>query len=637
MNHNKKTKRPVDILGEEVNSLFKNSWTFVKKTELSYFRFFLIIAFVIGLACALVWSISLDLHSESDASSRFPNVLIKNKKPKSTKKNKSSNSVNSPIANSPGNLPPNPEIKSFSRPTRPIEIPNPKTLLPTPLPPPTPPEIKNLNFPETGGSNYLTYTVGAFKLNGGDYNYLNQVKSVIANYNENPKLIENQLKTMYAGGQRQITLILWYIESDYPQSSFPYSYAVIPQNAHLSPQKEKNLRDLLAKIKEIGFQKIYFRFSSQGSAYPMNWSSWDETKYQNNWNFIKNTRTAIKDELKDSVPVIFDLDVEYGGVDSGQAKTYSKKLWADYTNNFGVSDTYGFTISPVPGRVTEMIKMFDSVGKRPPMYAFDVYGKMGTNLDEYQQLQYLSEELAKAGEIEKPVLIQESFENNTSAYFNFLRAKKDFNIKITSIFQFPYDIDFGTENWSHQCYFTTDYAPNYSAYLTGGALKAPDNCIFGSNENICSVTIKWSSIYDSSCIFVKVNSETEKKLFACGKAGIQEAPWITGSGAVFELRKSNDPNSDLLDRKEISGLKPFIKGIPENCQLNGSSTCTSQIFWNAPSSNICVFVDGKIFSCGLKEFSQEAPWITKNGFKFELRAGSNPQSPLLGSTTVKGF
>ena len=597
----KKTKRPIDSLVSESYGWFGTSYILLKKTEIKLWKAALIIAFVTGAAGALIWSVSFDFHDSSKAAGPSPVLTKDNNADKGDQKN----------------------------------APNPKDSLSEKIA-----KIKPV-FPEVGGTVYVDYTTNVYKWDGK--NRPEETRTVIANYHKNPELIKEQLKKMYEMGQRQITLNLWYVESSKTDSSkrWPdniFIHTVVPQNAALTKLHEKNLKDLLKNIKETGYQKIYFRFCTQGGASPNDWDKWEEKKYQNNWNFIVNVRSVIKSELGSSVPVIFDLDGEYGGSTTNQAATYTKRLWSDYVKKFGPSDSYGFSFAVTPGRVKEMIKIYDEVGTRPSMYALDVYGKIFGLPSEYEQLRSPAQELKEAGEDKKPVIIQETYENNVKAAAGFLKAKKDYNLNIRAVFQWPNAF---INPALQPLHWTKDYAPKYSAYLGGGQINAPDECIFKGNSKTCSADISWSSIYDNVCVFVQKNKE-EKKLFVCGKEGTQAAPWITEDSFIFELRATSDPSSDLIDIHEIRGKKAYIKAVPEECKLDRPGPCTTQIFWNAPGGNVCVFArnltkkDSKKFACGLKEFTREAPWITKDGAIFELREGSKSDSPLLDSVTVMG-
>lgn len=178
--------------------------------------------------------------------------------------------------------------------------------------------------------------------------------------------MRNQLLDMAAGGQKQIALMLWHMPIDTAMDGDGdgvYGHVVDSSSGQLRAQHQANLVALLADIRCAGFNKLYFRFAVQGGVDPSAWRSWNEDMFQSNWNFLHQTRSLVDAQMLGSgIEVIYDLAAELGGITSGQARAYTKKLWQNVTYVFGTTSTYGFSFATAPGRLTEIIAVYDETG-----------------------------------------------------------------------------------------------------------------------------------------------------------------------------------------------------------------------------------------------------------------------------------
>jgi len=147
------------------------------------------------------------------------------------------------------------------------------------------------------------------------------------------------------------------------------------------PQIEANLRDLLATIANLRaagggacFDEIQFRFAVQGAADPGQWEAWDESQFQQNWNFLYHARRIIGEALAGTaIRLTVDLGAELGGYDLKQTVPYIQRLWGNYRWVFSGADSYGFSIALVPGRVGHYLRSMQQVGFVPDEIAVDVY------------------------------------------------------------------------------------------------------------------------------------------------------------------------------------------------------------------------------------------------------------------------
>src|SRR5258706_3412063 len=264
---------------------------------------------------------------------------------------------------------------------------------------------------------------------------MGDARSVIAVYDFAKAAIDAKLRSLFAAGQRKISLVLWNFFNQYsyapPQTTYLNTFCeMVVADGVLTSRHQANLSALIATIKTIGFTQINFRFVPMDASNPMGWSSWDEAQFQSNWNLIWQTRQLIY-QSPTSVPganprVLYDLGAELGGmwaipqpygpVNPQVLRQYVTTLWSVYTSNYGVSDTTGFSIVPgFSGQISAQISAYDSTtGGRPNAYGFDLYGDMASVANgDYSsfgtQLDFISSELGGAGAVFKEIFVPENF------------------------------------------------------------------------------------------------------------------------------------------------------------------------------------------------------------------------------------
>jgi hypothetical protein len=324
---------------------------------------------------------------------------------------------------------------------------------------------------EPGGSNFVfisqhEYTsapLGSAEMGNCSAYAEGDARSVIAVYDVAKAVIDAKLRSLYAAGQRKISLVLWHFFNQYsyapPQTTYLNTYCeMIVADGILTSRHQENLSALIAAIKQIGFTQINFRFAPVDISNPRSWSSWNEAQFQSNWNLIWHTRQLIYQSLN-SVPganprVLYDLGVELGGVwpvpqpyapvNPQVVQQYVTTLWSLYTYNYGVSDTIGFSIAPgFPGQISAQISAYDSTsGGRPNAYGFNLYGdEASVASGDYSsfdtQLDFISWELGAAGELSKELFVQETYANSILTR-NALSRAAEKGISFRYLFQWPY-------------------------------------------------------------------------------------------------------------------------------------------------------------------------------------------------------
>lgn len=68
----KKTSRPIDVSAKKTYSWWTKTYVFINKTQIKSWQAIFIIAFISGIASALIWSVSIGWHSSSSAASIIP-------------------------------------------------------------------------------------------------------------------------------------------------------------------------------------------------------------------------------------------------------------------------------------------------------------------------------------------------------------------------------------------------------------------------------------------------------------------------------------------------------------------------------------------------------------------------------------
>jgi hypothetical protein len=314
---------------------------------------------------------------------------------------------------------------------------------------------------QVGGSNYVAYDVGKYLTTPTQQIWFTPgtIRPVIGTFHLDSMKVKHQLTTMYANGQRRLALVLWYGDFSNDariRDSLVYGHVVNSELGHLMPRHVANLVRLLQLIRDAGYREIVFRFATQGASSPKDWATWDSLRYNSNWNFTFTTRDLIEDALAHSrVRVTYDLDLEAAGVERGFARSYNARLWQAYAAKYGIDRTVGFSVSPLSGRLTNALADYDQAGRRPPEYAFDIYG------NELQTLTYLRKELLAGGESEaqKPIIVLEDFYNDTLSASAIAQSRIQLRLNIRTIFQWP------LARGAKQPHFSMHYAPDYSNYL----------------------------------------------------------------------------------------------------------------------------------------------------------------------------
>ena len=222
------------------------------------------------------------------------------------------------------------------------------------------------------GSNYVQWMVDC---QGG--------WGVIKQFHLQRSLICQQLDQMCADGQTALRVPINHMADPPPAASDTFNMS--SEGATLDAQCSQNLADLLAEIKKRPFQLVIVGLFPQWNNSPAGWAeqgTWNESAYQNNWNFaIWLVNTVRKIMAGGSQQVWFDYLNE--GLNPGNFPIlvrYCQAIWWGVCNAqlpdgslaLGAQDALGFSI---PGQLNPDIwrAVYTLGGKTPAAIDVHIY------------------------------------------------------------------------------------------------------------------------------------------------------------------------------------------------------------------------------------------------------------------------
>jgi hypothetical protein len=413
---------------------------------------------------------------------------------------------------------------------------------------------KQLNY---GGSNHFFYATGTsdgFNTNNNWYMPALNVRPIVGTYQLNQSAVQSQMNAAYLSGQRVYVLPIWTGSIAACEATACNDGVVdgvwgevINYEANgLNAQHQTNLKAVLAYANQLGFKRMIIRFNHQET--PWNWTAWDESKYSKIWNYMVNTRsltTNYRNQLGSQMELLYDLGGELGGVNVGQGKAFTQRLWGDYVYSFGNTDTLGFSFAYAPGlgRVQNQISWYLGAwysGVLPKYWAFDNYpgsssGDSGTTMTSW--LNSIMQDLGQYRN--QPIIILETWFNDASVRTgiqNAINANRLLNID--TLVQWP--TTYGASHFSASIVNSLastssvfgNYLPlmgtrvvSYSSTNANVMAIADQNC--GTSANLpCSVKLVLGVPPAGKQNVVYVTTTSGPTLVACQGAGDVTIPWI---------------------------------------------------------------------------------------------------------------
>lgn len=350
----------------------------------------------------------------------------------------------------------------------------------------TPPASESINPPHNsfnlvpslpGGTVHSMVSVGRYPQScteaESESHWVADLKPIIAYYHLEQYKVSEQVRLMQQSGQTKTGLVIWTVPANTTPDSMGvfHGHTVVPDNtSNLREQHLTNLQNYILLLESYGFSEIQLRFGPQGNADPSGWKSWDESQYQENKNVIFNTQNNIMNFAQSrnlKIKIMWDIGAEVPS-EVGQARAYTRKLWKDYTNIFGTSHTYGFSLAYTDQRLRDYLEDIKSSGAPwPEYYSFDIYDGDGGILTMYDGFSVIKEILQKYNQHKKPLILQESYYNDAKVYSDAKRIRSDLGLNLFTVMQWPMVRDYKSKHFGQgykpfHIHFSEEYPQHFA-------------------------------------------------------------------------------------------------------------------------------------------------------------------------------
>ena len=259
-----------------------------------------------------------------------------------------------------------------------------------------------------GGSNYMFYALRS--CNRSDY--------VVAAYRDNQAIIDGQLLRIFTDGQRRLRISVPLTARRTAGSEASSTPAFHPESVEA----------LLKRIKFDGFEEVLVVVGDSTPSV-VSWQSWDEDEYQRRWTAIRDVRTLL---TRSGLPYRLDLLNEgIPAINQPMLLRYTNRLWRDYRQSFGTSDTVGFSViaDPQGSRLAQMSKVYDGV--LPGAFDLHIYD------DASQSFRETNRRLAGLGLGEVPWIVGEAFYNDAVEAQQLGQAALELHRQVLFLLQWP--------------------------------------------------------------------------------------------------------------------------------------------------------------------------------------------------------
>ncbi len=392
---------------------------------------------------------------------------------------------------------------------------------------------------EIGGANYSLYDVQRYLDNPTEATWYTPgvMNLVVGHYHLNPAKVNAQLEDMYNKGQRKIAIMIWYSRLLPGITTDTWGHLVKSDGGRMTAQHEQNMAAVLNKVRQLGYNEVMLRFATQGTSDPGGWAVWNEPLFQENWNFVYNAINLSENTLRNTaVRRTYDLGVELGGLTNGQTVPYIKKLWSNYVYVFGNTRSYGFSIAHAPGRLARLISDLRSTGNLPGEYASDIYDNAGGAIGT------IATELQQAGELSKPLVVQECYYNDAAAFAEMTGTALQRGVKLRCMMQWP------VQRGSSIPHFSMNYPPVYNEFGKPVITAAGSGC----NDLYC-IWINGQN-FDPANSYVNIHHPATWALINT-YSGADIARYASNGQWVITLRLKTAAEMNLF---ATSGLRVFV-------------------------------------------------------------------------------
>jgi hypothetical protein len=242
--------------------------------------------------------------------------------------------------------------------------------------------------------------------------------ALLPDYEQHKDAINARLMAMYQNGQRRLRTAI----------PLPERPRVSTQGNILSDDLGRNVVELLAAIKQTGFQEVELVIGSVGPP-PFKWDGWREDLYATRWRYITELRP-----LFIASGLHYRIDLLNEGIPADNQPMllrYTQRLWLDYTKAFGKKDTVGFSIITAP-RQDRFGQMPQVYGNNPPdVFDLHIYE------DPYNTFLNAHERLTTLGYGNIPWIIGESYYNDGEEAADIARAIQETGQRVLFLLEWP--------------------------------------------------------------------------------------------------------------------------------------------------------------------------------------------------------
>lgn len=258
------------------------------------------------------------------------------------------------------------------------------------------------------------------------------VRTLVGWFHEQRQQVLADLEAMYAGGQRKLSIVIWYTLERLPDCRGQLSLEI--RDGTFCAQYMQNLVDIVQGAKAIGFNEVVVRFANLGNVAPGFWTQLD----QNVTRQVSSAIQAVRDRLVSAAPnqsgfrIRYDLCLECAGLEQGMLNEYILALYDAYVTRNGVQDTYVASVAYYPGRLKSLVNLLRSSGRPlPPEFGVDIYERSHSETDLFR----LQQELETLDLQGHPVSLLEAFYNSPTFSQSIFRARSVLRLNIRTVFQ----------------------------------------------------------------------------------------------------------------------------------------------------------------------------------------------------------
>ncbi|WP_157471734.1 hypothetical protein [Gilvimarinus agarilyticus] len=285
-----------------------------------------------------------------------------------------------------------------------------------------------------GGSNYAWYKIDALTQPAPPGPNCRESYGIIKNYHATGvrSMVQSQLQSMNSAGQERLRIPIFFMRGAQGGTLLDSS------GGNFSLQVRDNLEDFLSDIKSSGFREIEVGFFPQANNSPLNWSAWNESYFQENWNLIFRLHPLIAGA---GIHYKIDLGNEFAPASSQSQwhKNYVKKMWINYNLRFGKADTVGFSVASGANGVTDGSLAVDRYNTTKNIYESTLYGS--PYVWEFHFYEYLEEKLEDVDAAmtsrgdNSSIIIGETYYNDSASWYDIMSAS--ISRTLWHVFQWP--------------------------------------------------------------------------------------------------------------------------------------------------------------------------------------------------------